>query len=551
MNLYAEIDQEFEHFVEFGQLFDRKTRRYLVAYILCRISGQEQEPFETESRYFHYLTKALDRILSGQQLFKVLRDHPALSRQIADDLIRWIRKTDRKITEDNPWHQELQTLQAWSQKPAFMWKTDWYMATNFLKNEYAFEQIDVAFYVGKFKELAPQAPANPAEERALAGKRTDFELVIEDLLAQWDSLLSAKIVQYMAELLEKESETFGQLLQSKIEEYAKLMQLINPFAEEAGRFWDLSKGLWKKTSFNVLDRYQELLRNEQSIRELADLLGRMREAEIELEEETIQEVIERKEWVSEPLLPQELVGLQGSNNLNLMLPAEAALLADDSTASAFYQKFADHSLLSFRYEGKKLVSSDRISFYSQQKQKKKEKGPFIICVDTSGSMEGLPAQIAKVLTFAIMKMAAKEQRKCFLISFSIGIKTISLHDIASSMDKIIEFLSMSFDGGTDVTPALSAALDLLQTSDYREADVLMISDFVMFGIREDLLERLRSEQHKGTCFHSLTLSQKPNISVIEAFDNYWVYDPEHKQVLRRMLEDLRTVAAQPQRNQVS
>lgn len=41
---------------------------------------------------------------------------------------------------------------------------------------------------------------------------------------------------------------------------------------------------------------------------------------------------------------------------------------------------------------------------------------------------------------------------------------------------------MSFHGGTDASPALEEALRMLNTNDYKEADVLMISDFVMSSL---------------------------------------------------------------------
>jgi uncharacterized protein with von Willebrand factor type A (vWA) domain len=137
-----------------------------------------------------------------------------------------------------------------------------------------------------------------------------------------------------------------------------------------------------------------------------------------------------------------------------------------------------------------------------------------------------------------MKMAAKEQRKCYLISFSIGIKSINLLDLANSMDKIAEFLTMSFDGGTDVTPALSEALDMLQTNDYREGDVLMVSDFVMFEIRQEILDRIKREKEKDTKFHSLTIGKKANQEVLDAFDNCWMYDPESKRIIEQLTKDL-------------
>jgi uncharacterized protein with von Willebrand factor type A (vWA) domain len=246
----------------------------------------------------------------------------------------------------------------------------------------------------------------------------------------------------------------------------------------------------------------------------------------------------RKEWVTDYHLRGEVGGLRESDDLPHILPSELALLGSPATEALFLQKYADKSLLTYQYQGRSLVTSDKVSYSSFQKQKRKEKGPFVLCIDTSGSMDGLPSQIAKVLCFAIMKMAAKEHRKCYLISFSIGIKTINLLDMANNMDRIVDFLAMSFDGGTDITPALSEALNVLQTTDYKDADVMMISDFVMFDIREDLLRRIQQEQSRGTRFHSLTLSQKPNLQVVSQFDNYWVYDPASRGVMRKLWQDL-------------
>jgi uncharacterized protein with von Willebrand factor type A (vWA) domain len=188
------------------------------------------------------------------------------------------------------------------------------------------------------------------------------------------------------------------------------------------------------------------------------------------------------------------------------------------------------------------VVSNKVNYYTQQKERRKEKGPLIICIDTSGSMEGLPEQIAKVLCFAILKMASREQRKCFLISFSVGIKTINLLDLANSMDEIVKFLSMSFHGGTDVTPAMMATLSMLETNDYKDADVLMVSDFVMFEIREEVTKKMRRQQEKDTKFHSLTISKQPNPEIIHKFDNNWIYNPEDRGIVKQLAKDLQEFA---------
>ncbi len=540
---FYELEEEFGDFIAFGKIFDPPTRRFLVEYLYARFFDKPLPALKDLSRYFTYFKHALDAVFEEELLMKIAQGNEAMSKELMHDLLKWLRKTDRKMEENNPFYEEKSSFDAWSHKPTFLWRETWYNLINYLRTSYASEQLDTSFYAAKLKELMPTAPTTLREQELADAqpRKSALDVVIDDLLAQWNALLSAKILTYQAEEIAQETEKLLEKVSGKAREYLKLMELINPIANAAGRYWDMSRGLWHTTSFEVLDRYHTLLQDEASIRQLADLLGKMREAEIELEEETFENVVVRKEWVPDPSLREEVNGIEGSNDLNRLVPSEAAFLAEPLTETVFYQKFAHQDLLSFRYEGKRLVQSSNVVYHTRQKQKKKEKGPFILCIDTSGSMHGLPAQIAKVVAFAIMKMASKEARKCFLISFSIGIRTIQLSDLANSMDDIVAFLRMSFDGGTDVTPALSSALDMLQTNDYRQADVLMISDFIMFGIRQEILDRIQREQHRGTQFHSLTISNKANREVLQVFDNTWFYEAESRTVVRQLLDDLQQI----------
>ncbi|RMG60769.1 MAG: VWA domain-containing protein, partial [Bacteroidetes bacterium] len=308
-------------------------------------------------------------------------------------------------------------------------------------------------------------------------------------------------------------------------------------------YWDLSRQLWEQTSFDILQRYHELLEREDAVRELADLLGRMREAEIVLEEETYESVIVRKQWEEDRLQKSEIIGSHHSDDLSALLSSEASLLGDPDTETLFLQKYADKGLLTFRYEDRQLVESEDQFTEVNQRVKQREKGPFIVCVDTSDSMSGRPEQIAKVLCFGILKMAARENRRAFLINFSTGIQTLDLYNLSRSLDDIAAFLQMSFHAGTDISLALYEVLRQLETEAYRDADVLVISDFIMYRIEGDILERMREQQQRGTQFHSLILHQDPNAEVIDRFDTNWVYDPEQPHLIRELAGTLRVLGA--------
>lgn len=540
-------EEDFQRFINFGRVFDEPTRRYLVHFLHDKLTEAaptpqrpEDSPF-VQSPYFQGFIEAVERSVEEEKVRRVTRQSDKLARQITTDLLDWIKRTDKKIQSSNPYEPEKERFESWSHKPTHLWLENWYVLTNFLQNTYSPEELDTAFYVEKFKSLLEPTREHirQSDYDPQAEKKIPFDVLSDELLLEWDALLSAKMLAYALEHIEKEQQAFGSKLNAKVEELIKLTDLIAPFAMETGQYWDMSENLWQDTGFEVLEKYAELLRNEKSVRELVDLLGRMREAEIETEEEEYAEVIVRKEWVTDTSLKAEIGGVYQSNELHQMLPSEAALLGEAATESLFLQKYADHGLNAFQYQGKRLVTSDKVQYSKRQKQKRKEKGPFILCVDTSGSMHGLPSQIAKVLSFGLMKMAAQDNRKCYLISFSIGLKTINLHDISASMDEIVKFLSMSFDGGTDATPALSEALKMLKTNDYKEADVLMVSDFVMYNLREDLVRRIQKEQQKETRFHSLAISDQPNTDILAIFDNNWVYDPEGREVMEQVWSDVR------------
>jgi uncharacterized protein with von Willebrand factor type A (vWA) domain len=304
----------------------------------------------------------------------------------------------------------------------------------------------------------------------------------------------------------------------------------------------MSRELWKDTSFDILDTYHHFLADEKSIDDLAEILGKMRDAEIEIEEETFEKTIIRQEWVKDEFNRSEIVGIQQSDELSNLVSSEAGLLGDADTESLFIKKYIDKKLLTFKYEDRKLVKSEEKFTEVNQRVKQKEKGPFIICVDTSESMHGRPEKIAKVLCLAILKVAMKEHRKAYLINFSRGIHTLDLHDIANSLDDVAQFLQMSFYGGTDATLAIYEALRQLGNNDYKDADVLMVSDFIMYKLDEDIVQQIKYfQQNKNTQWHSLTLSEQANPDVIQCFDTNWLYDPKQKGIIKSLSADLEDI----------
>lgn len=532
------IQEEYQRFIEFGNVLDRKTRRYFVAYLQDQLGAEPVNDDELKVDYLHYFKDALDDLFDDEDLKSIARQNRMLSSQIVADTINWFRKAYREVASKHPYGDEQRELESWGVRHMRQFARSYNFLIQKVSSFYPREELDPSFHADKFKKLIGQKQYEDLTEEDI----TQIERVYRDLLAQWDARLQAKILNYQLRKLVEKKEEYKGRLEAKVQEYKKITSLLKPFTEYVGRYWDMSRELWQDATFDIVKKYDELLKDEEELRKLAELLGRLREAEIETEEETYEKVVIRKEWVKDPNMKSEIVGVRSGSDLNNVLPSEVALFGD-TTEWNFLKRFAEDQLLINRYEDRKLVSSDKVFSESFQRIRKKEKGPFIVCVDTSGSMEGEPERIAKVLCFAILKMAAEDQRQAFLINFSSGIHTIDLYNLVDSIDEVAAFLQKSFHGGTDISLALTEALGQLETHRYRDADVLVISDFIMYSISNDLVQRMEKQQHNnGTQFHSLVITDQANEEVIRQFDNVWNYDPDKRGVVKEIYRNMKQVA---------
>jgi uncharacterized protein with von Willebrand factor type A (vWA) domain len=540
------MQEDCVQFVEFGKIFDRPTRAYFAEYLKKKVGLENKlHLLPTALQVSHQpIAKAIDKIFENSLITDTAQRYQKVAEQIVVDVLKWMKKTQQYLETQSPYEDEINLLGRWEATPMFWFAKQWYYLTNYLKEIYTPQELGISFYEKKFEQILRKIDLYALEkgEKKYEQELAELQIVADDLLMHWKGLLTAKRLEWEMQETEKQRQNFTQTLENKVEEFRKLVNLITPFADEAGRFWGMSSGRWHKAGFEILEKYAQILEKEKSLQELADLLGKMREAKTQTDEEIYENIISRKAWITDFQKKDEIGGVYQHNYLPTVLPSEMAYLGEETTEMLFWKKYVEKELLSYRFQGKKLITSNQVQHIRQQKVRKKEKGPFIVCIDTSGSMEGTPEQIAKALCFAILKMATKENRKAYLINFSVGIKTINLLDLANSMDLLIDFLLMSFHGGTDAAPALIEAINMLQTKDYKEADVLMISDFVMFELREDIVKKIRQEQSKDTRFHSLTISKQANPEIVYRFDNNWQYNPEQREVMKVIYQDLQKLS---------
>jgi uncharacterized protein with von Willebrand factor type A (vWA) domain len=512
------MENKFERFTIFGNISDKEKRSKIANDTYNKLVKNDFNPLALNSVETENFNCAIDQITSNNTLKELCENDSILSEKITQEILDFINDTKFEIQKaGNPIGEEFITCLNFKNTVISNFNESWSTVKECILKNSVFNHSEIQFYERELKKFISPGQAKEDDE-------LKFDALKENLIEKWSAKLELKQASWELKIIDEQRKIFCEELYKRIEELKKLREALQPFTNELGRLWDMSQGRWKKASFDILKKYAELLKRDKSVQELAEMLGRMRQAEKEFEEELFASNQLKTEWKVEHASKADLIGIHESDDLSSLLPSEVALLGDSNLQSLFYKKFVEKKLQTFEYQAKVLSYSEEEFLDKRQKEKEEAKGPFIICVDTSGSMHGTPETVSKMLCFAILKLAIRENRKCYLISFSTGIQTINLTDLNNSLDKILEFLSMSFHGGTDASPAMNEALRMLGTDDYKKADVIVVSDFVMPSFGETTKKQIVVAKENKTKFHSLVIGSSQNKNVIQEFDNNWLYD---------------------------
>ncbi len=544
-----QLDTELRRFIDFGVLLDRRTRRYLAEIIRHRAFGEAtpdlppllQEEDATESldaTYTRYLADALDRLFADDALVAICQKQGALGTQVATETLRWMRRTLHTLDSTDPHADERARLRQVAGLPLPRFIATHRTVLNELENDYAAHELDSSFY-----RTALAACADPSRPHAVSADQAErVELLLHDLLAAWDALLSAKRLESQLGALVEARERFTTRMHERIDEHRRVQQLLTPFVDYLDRGWDLSRELWDEADLDLLAEYAALLEQEDDLRRLADLLGRMHDAELQTDEEELIRTIDHRRWVEDPMLRSEIVGVRTSDDLSNMLSIEAAMAGDPVLEDRFLQKLADKRLQTFAFGGQRQISDPEVRHESRSRSRRRAKGPFILCVDTSYSMAGEAERLAKVLAFGILRIAIEEDREAYLINFSVQIRTLDLRQVGQNIDTLAAFLRQSFHGGTDVTLAFGKALEMLEDKRYTDADVLVVSDFIMLRMSRSVLDDVQSHQHNhGTRFHALTFQDHPSRTITDCFDTVWASSPDAPGVIAQLAHRTREI----------
>ena len=228
------------------------------------------------------------------------------------------------------------------------------------------------------------------------------------------------------------------------------------------------KGLGGDFTFKQLkemgDEFRHLVQEMNRNRHIRDVLKRLGKGSASVEKKDKSKVAKIKK--------DELFGINKSGNISRILPSELLNLEDENLKYLFYAKYLENSLLTYEIKGKDEIEKN------ETEEKISNKGPIVVCLDTSGSMKGTPLLRAKALVLSITKILREENRELYVILFGAKgqFQEISLEG-EEDICRAIKFLKKSYEGGTDFETPLRRGIEIIsEKENYRKADILMVTD---------------------------------------------------------------------------
>ncbi len=243
-------------------------------------------------------------------------------------------------------------------------------------------------------------------------------------------------------------------------------------AEDELTSWSASIGApGERPAGEKLDLAARLYSNEK-LRRLSRLVGSLKEEMLRGR---------RKSWARRG---SEVYDVALGSDIGRLIPSELAALASAGLRSDFKKRLLEGKLLQYSLRDEK------------------GRGPMVICLDGSSSMEGKKELWSKGVCLTLLDIARRERRKFSVIVFSSGGMPERVFESSAGEGRggwgmkekdVFELAGYFPGGGTNFEEPLDRALEILKGSKFRRGDIVFITDGEA-GVGDAWLEGFRRER---------------------------------------------------------
>jgi len=330
------------------------------------------------------------------------------------------------------------------------------------------------------------------------------------MLDDWQEALNEKQRRRTEADIAYNGEKALNLIKKNLQNIPEYLSKNKVETEEFNQCWGVMGGVWNSWEFQRARSIVALQKEYPEIITAANAMGR-------IADEDGSEKIKVSQGDTMPLqhsAHSDIDGVIVGNDLNSLMPSELASCIDEDMNSLFVFKYLTRNLQSFRSRSNMLNPSRSLNLRNA-----KQKGPMLVCLDTSGSMTGQKEQIAHSMLIKLLDIADKQKRILLLITFSVSAKVI---DVKKERAKLLDFMREVATGDTDASQMLSKSCDYLESNpEYMNADLILISDFQIPMVSSDLQARILRLKDEGTRLYGMQIGRGDNFEWPYFFDNIW------------------------------
>jgi uncharacterized protein with von Willebrand factor type A (vWA) domain len=293
------------------------------------------------------------------------------------------------------------------------------------------------------------AEGEPADDAGLAKKLEELKSAAARAAQVSEARLNQK-VRAVQERLDQARHSELKRLQLKAAQLAGEIDQVasdsHDFGLEFGQAGRLSAGA-------RLELGRRLAKNCK-IAELARLVGRFKRDALALR----RKVVERGS--------SEVFDIERGNELGRLIPAELIALHQPQLYRDFKRRLLEGAILQ----------------YQLRQDEEKGRGPMVVCLDLSSSMQGDKELWGKAVTLTLMDIARRQRRLFRAVLFSSGADTLRVIDVnrerryEPELGKVMELAEYFPGGGTEFERPLDAAMELVAQKKLRRADIVIITD---------------------------------------------------------------------------
>lgn len=156
----------------------------------------------------------------------------------------------------------------------------------------------------------------------------------------------------------------------------------------------------------------------------------------------------------------EVTDIGQGSELSRLLPVELMRLRRPRLRLAFLRDLTERRCLQYELTG----------------SESKGRGPLVVCLDKSGSMDGVRDEWAVAVALALLDLAQRERRPYALLGFTTHV----VHEAVVKPGERLpqEALFVRCSGGTDIAHCLKRGLDIIEKhpGTMRKADIVLVTD---------------------------------------------------------------------------